>query len=273
MLTRIADALRPSECASPPSEPLTAAIAAQSARSIERFRALMPVEWAPRTVLPSEAFAVCALCDLYGIDTVIESGVYEGRSTLFWGSWGNGRLSVVAIDEALRDGARKRLSTFSNVSLIEGNAHEEVAKQIRRARKRRVAVFIDGPKNRPAIELAQGCIRHRNVLFVGVHDVNRLKEDVPKEARLLMDAAGAGFYTDEEWFTRLYSELDSCESQHVDEGQDGMRWQPGRYTFRDRPDRILGSYGPTVGFLVKDPNVEGGVGGQGDQETRGDSSG
>ena len=97
MLKYIRHIFSPADSPAPLSTALHQAVQTQCNESIEAFRKLTPIKWPPRRILPSEGFLLCALCDLYGVDTFIESGVYDGRSTTIWAAWRDSSLKVVAI--------------------------------------------------------------------------------------------------------------------------------------------------------------------------------
>jgi len=235
----------------PRSDALERAIQAQCEQSIEAYRKRMPVDWGPEAILPSEGFMVCALCDLYGVDGVVQVGVGDGRAVSICGGWREGALGVVAIQDEISDGSRRRLGAYPNVELREGEARQLLMAELERAKQqgRRVAVFIDGVE--AAADLARQCIEHEGVCFVGVHDVHRLSKGLPNPPRRDLEAAGAALFSDEPWFVERYGELDDAEGQAAGEDDPGVRWQPGRFTFANgSPDRMLGSHGPTVGFLL-----------------------
>ncbi len=227
----------------------------QSKQSIARFRQrVLPIPWAPRGILTSEGFAVCAMADLYRVDTMIETGVCNGRSTEMWARYLPAPTVIVAIDWKITEAARTRLAScwgHGNVLLCEGDATQLLPSTVRQMRKRRVGVFIDGPKGAAAVELARQCMTHPQVAFVGVHDMARLLHGRPHAERALLEAVGGPqWFTDEQWFVDGYAELDADDS-HWDE-QQGTRWTPGFRNQRGNDPVSLGSYGYTIGFLCKE---------------------
>lgn len=221
----------------------------QCAESIETFQRMLPVEWAARSILLSEGFAFCAMCDLFDIDTIIESGIYNGRSTLIWSKYREQKFDIFAIDKTLREEAAQLLVQSHNVIQIAGDGMIEVPKRIGFLPMRKVAVFLDGPKGSQAVHLAKKCLKDfPQVKFVGVHDCHNLTRGKENETRKLMRESDAFFFTDEEWFTDKFGFLDIDEGQ-LDEEQ-FANWKPGGYVYTNgKPERILGSYGPTIGFL------------------------
>ncbi len=214
--------------------------------SIRKFQSILPVPWRPRSILLSEAFAVCAMCDLYRVDSLVESGIWEGRSTMIWGQY---LRKVMAIDLTIRPGVLDRL-TDCDITVAEGDAKDLVPLAVA-LELDIIGIFLDGPKGADAIELGKSCLRNLRVQFVAVHDMHKMSFSEVNESRTLADNEGFQFFTDAEWFVERYKWLDEDESQH-DEEQD-LIWVPGELlTGEGKPRRELGSYGPTIGFLIAD---------------------
>lgn len=223
----------------------------QAKQSITHFRdRVLPIPWTPRSILTSEGFAVCAMADLHGIDALIETGVCNGRSTEMWARYLPPPAAIIAIDWAVTDAARTRLTPYNNVLLCEGDATRLLPATVKQMRKRRVGVFIDGPKGEAAVELARQCMAHPHVAFVGVHDMPKLLHGRPHAERDLLEAVGGPqWFTDDQWFVDAYESLDADDS-HWDDEQ-GTRWTPGFRNERSKEPVPLGSYGYTIGFLHK----------------------
>lgn len=221
----------------------------QAADSLASFRELvLPIDWSPRGILTSEGFAFCAMADLHGIDTVVESGIYNGRSTEMFARYlPNAR--IVGVDWRISVQTRERLGGYS-IELIEANATTTVAEQVANLAGRCIGVFIDGPKDEAAIELARECLKHDQVRFVAIHDMAKLLNGKPHRARAVLESLGGiQWFTDAEWFVEAYSHLDQTDSQWDDE--QGTRWEPGYRHERGKGKIPLGSYGYTIGFLCR----------------------
>lgn len=218
----------------------------QAAHTLPRFQAI-DVPWMPRSILRSEAFAFCLMCDHYAIDGIVESGIYYGRSTEIFASYHSG-TRITALDWAITDDA-KRLTKYSNVRLQGTDSTVTLIPYVATAGSR-VGVFIDGPKGGAAIRLAVECMKLKNVSFVGVHDMaNLLHGDFHKARILLGTVGGKQWYTDEQWFVDRFAHLDVDESNWDDE--QGTRWFPFTRFERGKDPVSLGSYGYTIGFLCK----------------------
>jgi len=222
--------------------------------TIERFTPIKGrLTWEPRGILLSEGFAVCSFCDLFEIDLLIESGIYNGRSTKIWAEYLQDK-KVIAIDKNILPSTRSSLSTYNNLDMMEGDANRLVLLAINQNKEKRIGVFIDGPKGIKAINLARKIMRSNNVYFVGIHDMcknNKSNCTVKSEAREEMERESnyKAFFTDEEDFVHRYSYLDDLEINSFDQEQN-LSWEPF-FIKRDGKIIDLGSYGPTIGFFYK----------------------
>jgi hypothetical protein len=223
---------------------ITRKIKDQCKKSISKFESsVMPLEWLERSILLSEGFAVCAIGDMRNIDMFIESGIYNGRSTQIWAKYFDS-IPVIAIDIVLREETIKRLNEYKNIKLLEGDGVELVRKTINNNPSKRIGVFLDGPKSMAAIALARKIIKHDAVKYVAMHDLCR-----KRESRSIANSwKRIGFYSDEQWFVDKYSFLDKEESQR--DSVQHTRWVPGKYLNDDGGDKVLKSYGPTVGIAI-----------------------
>jgi hypothetical protein len=222
--------------------PIDTPLLSMAERILPGFRKdVLPIAWEPRGILSSEGLAVCAMCDLFGVDVLIESGVYNGRSTQMWARHlGPGR--VIGIDWEIRARAVQRLG--QQVILQRGDANKLLPALIDQLADRRLGIFIDGPKGAAAAELAGRCIAPPNVGFVGIHDMSRRYGEGRELCTWLTDAP---------WWWRPYCHLDVDDS-HWDE-QQGTRWSPFTRHEKGKPHVDLGSYGYTIGFVCRDPGA------------------
>lgn len=223
--------------------------------SVSRFRQVVDSDWTERSILMSEGLAICAMCDLFAVDMLIESGTYNGRSTDIFARYLPQACPIHSIDIEVRDEARRRLATHSNVTLHEGDSRSRML-ELLGDDAARVGVFIDGPKGRAAVRMAIDALNRPAVAFVAIHDMNRTRADGKRRARgrELFDAVmPLRLTTDEDWFVEAYQDLD------VEEGgrdlSQRLQWAP--YGYRDTEtgiiSRQLGSYGPTVAFAALAP--------------------
>ena len=188
------------------------------------------------------------LCDLFKVDTIIESGVCNGRSTEMWAKWIGGE-NVTGIDWKILDTAILRTAKYG-VTLYDADATAAMKHVLIENATKRIGVFIDGPKGQAALDLAEFCLSCEQVAFVGVHDMSKLLNGEPHEARAAMEAMpGETWFTDAEWFVDAYKHLDGDES-HWDEEQ-GTKWKPYYRLEKGKPPIPRGSYGHTIGFITR----------------------
>jgi len=234
--------------------------------SIDRFKegVLNSTPWAPRSILMSEGFAFCAVSDMLGVDVVLESGVYNGRSTQIWANYFPSGVPIIAIDRRnFRETTINRLKSYKNVELTKGDGPNVISDLIPKFSDKKISIFMDGPKDIPALDFAKKVLPLPNVVLVAIHDmsvtIGRFEKNHPfgrkrelyfPQSRIEFDKWELGqFLTDEEWFVKGYSWLDKDESQF--DSKQKLRWTPYVIIGTDRPDRELNSYGPTVGFAFQ----------------------
>lgn len=216
----------------------------QCVRSLPRFmERAASVPWQQRSILLSEAFAFCVISDLFDVDIILESGIYLGRSTEIWANYFSDK-QVYAVDHRLREKARERLQGYDNVTLIEEDGPRSLNLLIEKFRDRKIGIFMDGPKGKFAIDWGKEALSQQGVKFFALHDIHKSKKAVRE---YFISLNKENFFTDEEWFVDKYSKIDKNES-NWDEHQ-GLKWIPYKFLSKDgRHDRILGSYGCTIGF-------------------------
>jgi hypothetical protein len=210
----------------------------QCDRSISDFsQRVLPLDYQQRGILLSEGLAFCAMCDLFEIEMLVESGVAGGRSTEIWARYFN--RDIYAVDscelygETLFEGTRKRLGSYSNVKLIMGDSFVAIPQLLRSVgRQLRTALFIDGPKGPRAMELAEACFKGPSPpLFVGIHDMCKQFDD-----HLMDQWPSTFFYTDDLVFQETYRYLDELDR--------AATTADGRVVGEAYP------FGPTVGFAL-----------------------
>ncbi len=247
---------------------LTLALKEQCKRSIERFKArvFLSTPWTPRSILMSEGFAFCAVSDLLGVDVVLESGICNGRSTQMWANYFPSDTPIIAIERNNFKGvAVRRVKSYKNVKLARGDGPAVILSLVPKFSGKKIGIFLDGPKDVPAINFAKKVLPLPNVVLVGIHDMSvtkgRFDRDQPElnrrkgelyhpPGRIEFDKWELGqFLTDEKWFVEEYSWLDKNESGF--DAKQKMYWTPYVYVGTGGVHRELNSYGPTVGFCFE----------------------
>ena len=222
----------------------------QCESSIVKFRDQVFGEktlWVSRGILMSEGLSICAAMDLYKIDMLIESGICNGHSTQIWLNYDN-NISIKAFDIKIKESTKKRLSLEKNLFMECGNSKVLVPEAIKNNTNKRIGVFIDGPKGVASLRLAEKCYLYDNVSFVAVHDLNAALGLQTGFRSLANKLEAVSFFTDEVWFVDTYKDLDINESNQHDTGD---VWEPYKRTRNGVTYSLGGSYGWTVGFLLK----------------------
>lgn len=242
---------------------LELALGVQCRSSIDRFvdKVLGSTLWAPRSILMSEGFAFCAVADLLGVNVVLESGIHSGRSTQIWANYFPSKTPIIAIERhSFKEEAIKRLESYDNVELTRGDGPTVILDSLPNFLDKKIGVFMDGPKDAPALNFAKEILPLPNVVLVAIHDMSTTKgrfqidtslgkkgELFYPKGRIEFDKWELGqFLTDEKWFVDEYAWLDYDESQY--DAKQRARWTPYIYLGTGGPNRELNSYGPTVGF-------------------------
>ena len=123
--------------------------------------------------LAGEMLLFSAMCDLYRIDCIIESGLYYGVSTKMLADYFTNK-QIVSIDINVLPETRELFKRYENVALVQGDGVVEVPNAISEANRKglnRIAVFIDGPKGKNQILLAKNILQ--DVEFVAMHDLGK----------------------------------------------------------------------------------------------------
>ena len=178
---------------------------------IDKFKELYKLDAFPMTadgkslggaIAYSEAFAFCSMCEFFGINRIIESGVRNGGSTKIMYLYFNG-TRMTSIDKKIEPRLR---TIMPEVEFIEGFGNEEVPKLLKDVTKDdRIGIMLDGPKGNPAIQLAEQCFAIKNIKFVAIHDT--YKKDNPTRDKI--DAMSNKFFsTDADWFVKEFAQLD-----------------------------------------------------------------
>lgn len=120
----------------------------------------------------AEAFAFLMFCKLYEVDAIFESGTGRGTSTDIWARNFSGKIITCESNRKVHHAeVEERLSSFENVQLFFASSQGLLDRHVGKNKDLRIALFIDGPKDRHAVHLAKHLFRHENVILAGVHDV------------------------------------------------------------------------------------------------------
>lgn len=161
----------------------------------------------------SEAFAFCALCKMFMVDLVIDSGTGYGISTEYFA-----RIFdfVYSIDNHKHYGdslevASERLQEYDNLELIEGNAYIEIPRLIETVEHERCAIFFDGPKGEKAFNFCQK--RELDLVFAGFHDAS----PEGRADTFFKELEGTILHTSYGWFPEEFNYLNKKPFIYKDE--------------------------------------------------------
>ena len=215
---------------------------------------VLPLGFVEHGILTSEGFAFCAMCELFDVNMIIESGVCMGRSTTIWAKYFGRRVKIIGIDHKPFDPDVRHSLKEMGVKLILDDSLNRFPVLLKQYADRKIAVFIDGPKDENSIWLAKKCYEQNNVKFVGVHDVHKWNFDRHKLdrgeknniARKLFDKWDVPkFLTENQRFLQRYKDLDQIFRNSE------RYWVPYGYKYAGKKEEKFGSYGLTIGFALK----------------------
>lgn len=165
-------------------------------------------------VLEGESFCFCVLCEMLGVDVIIESGLCHGASTQMFAKYFLGTsMEIYTIDLEVMDETKKALEEYPNIKdILAGDGASIVPEVISSVEKsKKIAVFIDGPKSEEQLELAKAVIN--DVEFVGLHDVGQDFSDWAYAGTYekFMEWEDAQFITTELWYSSRYSHMNETQ--------------------------------------------------------------
>ena len=180
---------------------------------------LSDIVWQKKGVFFTEALAFIAMCKMYKIDTIIESGVRNGDSTEMWLKYFGDDIHLYSVDlmEHKDDvnAAVNRLSGYENLSFKQGDGEKIVPGLIHILKGKNIALFLDGPKEFGAMRITQRCFAaSSDVKFSSIHDMGNgaLKVSTkPSTAQSIKTMRGWNnfvFDTDDIDFRQRYSDID-----------------------------------------------------------------
>tara|TARA_Y100000004_G_scaffold49495_1_gene54493 strand:+ start:95 stop:874 length:780 start_codon:yes stop_codon:yes gene_type:complete len=193
--------------------------------------------------LCSEVQMFCAMCDLYDIDLVVESGLYHGISTKMISDYFNtkkradsGKLKkIISIDIRIKPTTEEKFRHTNNVKILSGNSMEIMLKTIKQEKRRgarKVAAYIDGPKGHLQSKLAREIVDH--VEFVGMHDVGEqwsnalVKNGLMDDCHINIKNYTTGYFlSSDPWYSDHFSHLNVEQLSWLKGGSD-HRWNDNR---------------------------------------------
>ena len=153
----------------------------------------IPAKQRAYSVFSSEARALIDKAQHFDIDMLIESGTAHGVSTeIISRLLPNVEIHTIDSSDNLFEKTKDRLNNCcKNVILHKDNSIKLIPALLSREKKKRIGIFIDGPKGKTAKEMAQKYIQMPNVFFVGIHDTApHWKDKVGKYDQRVLDEFG-----------------------------------------------------------------------------------
>jgi hypothetical protein len=187
------------------------------------------------SILFSDGLCVCALCEMFEVDALVEAGTGFGGSTeMFARYFGRGSRvkRIWSVDQAVnprwqrvlgmlklkhygpyvwssgkraKQIARARLAPFPHVSLVRGDALEKVPPIVRRIANgsARVGIVIDGPKGEEQLRLANQLLDlSPDVAFAALDDVGPMFDAEGRHAKFRGSSRAVFATSDHAFFDR-----------------------------------------------------------------------
>ena len=172
--------------------------------NIDKFQDIVnKVEYQRKGIWYTEAFLFCSICDLLGVEAIVESGIAFGCSTDIFASYFD--FNIISVDNdsyGLFDSTKSRLNHHKNLHMVKGNSLDIIPKIIEDDVHTKVGIFIDGPKGKGARNFRDNLAKFDNILCFGFHDYS---EHLDKKAIGEFDKS---FITHEiDFITKKYSYL------------------------------------------------------------------
>jgi hypothetical protein len=174
---------------------------------------VLPIPYEANGILLSEGLAFCAACELCGVDLIIESGVAGGRSTEIWAKYSD--WPILAVDHCKLYGWQRmadtklRLARHRNITFCEGDSWDLIPTLLGRHKVYNVGLFVDGPKGKEALALAEMCLaKFSHVTIVGIHDMCGDFGD-----HVMSAWTPDVFYSDDQRFRRRFAFVDGMDNK------------------------------------------------------------
>jgi hypothetical protein len=190
------------------------------------------------SILFSDGLCMCALCEMFEVDQVIEVGTGYGGSTEMFGRYFSGHSRVRriwSIDDAVnprwqwllavthirrysryvwstekraKEIAHARLAAFSNITLMHGDGFDKLPPLVRRlaGEGQRIGLLIDGPKGELQLRLVeQAFALSPLVAFAALDDIGPMYDAEQRHARFMASGRAVFATSDPQYFDRYRS--------------------------------------------------------------------
>jgi len=143
-------------------------------RHEERFQKIVEeVPYQTDGIWYTEALLFCSICDLLGVEQIVESGTARGCSTEIFACYFD--FEIVSMDED-KYGAHAttalRLKKYDHVRLIQESSFGLIDQLIAESTASRIGIFLDGPKGAIAVDMKNDLVDRfgEKLSCVGIHD-------------------------------------------------------------------------------------------------------
>lgn len=159
----------------------------------------------PKAIFPSEMFVFCQLYQEHGCNLTLESGVgFGGSTSTIANMFPDNYIVSFCLDKYDQIDSIRKQFKGKKVEIFGGDSQELMPQFLNNLAGERIAVLIDGPKGKPAIDLAMRMLQDEQVKFVAIHD---LADEL---------AEMGDFTTKNEYFQSNRDELDSDIGSYKD---------------------------------------------------------
>jgi hypothetical protein len=217
--------------------------------------ALASENFEPQGIYNSEMAAILAVCRKLEVEIIIESGRSRGQSTYILAKYLAASGADIHSIELVRDAhavfAETRLAEYEScIKLHYGDSNDLFPELIGQASGRRIAILIDGPKSRKAIDLlSQAIVSSPDVVVGFIHDLQRLRKGVPYLSRTLVTRYfDKVFFTDDDDYVRAFRHLDQFvfAQPPTNPASEPPPYRPSPY---HKHGEYTASYGPTLAII------------------------
>ena len=129
------------------------------------------VPYQARGIWYTEAFLFCSICDILGVEAIIESGMAYGCSTEIFANYFDFNILVIDNDQySIFDETSNRLKKYNNLHIFKGDSYKLVPDGAELNKDIKLGIFIDGPKGEGARKLRDDLLKFDNISCFGYHD-------------------------------------------------------------------------------------------------------
>jgi hypothetical protein len=220
---------------------------------IRKYKEVINLEneqYLERGIFNSELFLTIGLIIDSKIEIVIDSGRANGFSTEILAKYlsplGIKVISIEFEKDKSSEQLVNRLSKYENLDCIYGNSMSVIPTIIKKNKRKRIAVILDGPKGIPAVKLMKRLVKKYKNLELGfIHDMRKLEWGKPSKHRFFLENEfDQVFFSDD---LDVISEVSFMDKSIWSYNFSNVlnSWKP-----YNKGNQYVGSYGPTFGIIL-----------------------